>query len=51
MFQETIRYPCFKLEIVSQADKAPYTWNIKAFQKFEKFKFYPKITKTGDIKI
>ena len=27
--QETIRYPCFKPEIVSQAHKDPYTWNIQ----------------------
>ena len=40
--QKTIRYPCFKPEIVSQAHKDPYTWNIQIFQKFEKFKFYPK---------
>ena len=44
--QETIRYPCFKPE----AHKDQYTWNIQIFQKFEKFKFYPKITKTGVIK-
>ena len=48
--QENIRYPCFKPEIVSQAHKDPYTWNIQIFQKFEMFKFYPKITKTGVIK-
>ena len=47
---ETIGYPCFKPEIVSQAHKDPYTWNIQIFQKFEKFKFYPEITKTGVIK-
>ena len=47
--QETIRYPCFKPEIVSQAHEDPYTWNIQIFKKFEKFKFYPKITKTSDI--
>ena len=41
LFQETIRYPCFKPE---------NSWNIKFFQKFEKFKFYPNITKTGVIK-
>ena len=33
--QETIWYPCFKPEIVSQAHKDPYTWNTKIFQKFE----------------
>ena len=44
--QETIRYPCFKPEIVSQGHKDHYTWNIQIFQKFEKFKFYPKITET-----
>ena len=48
--QEIIRYPCFKPEIVSQAHKDPYTWNIQIFQNFEKFKFYPKIIKTGVIK-
>ena len=48
--QETIWYPCFKPEIVSQAQKDPHTWNIQIFQKFEKLKIYPKITKTGDIK-
>ena len=48
--QETIRYPCFKSEIVSKAHKDPYTWNIKNFQKFKKFKFYPKITKTEVVK-
>ena len=48
--KETIRYPSFKPEIVSQAHKDPYTWNIQIFQKFERFKFYPKITKTGVIK-
>ena len=42
--QETIRYPCFKPKIVSQAHKDPYTWNKQIFQKFEKFKYYPKIT-------
>ena len=47
--QETIRYPCFKPETVSQTHKDPYTWNIQFFQKFEKFKFYPKISKTGVI--
>ena len=45
MLQETIRYPCFKPEMDSQAHKDPYTWNIKTFQKFKKFKFYPKILK------
>ena len=50
MSQETIWYPCFKPERDSQAHKDPYTWNIQFFQKFEKFKFYPKITKTGVIK-
>ena len=45
--QEIIRYPCFKPEIVSQAHKDPYTWNIRIFQKFEKFNFYPKIIKIG----
>ena len=50
MSQETIRYPSFKPEIVSQAHKDPYTWNTKIFQKFGNFKFYPKITKTGIIK-
>ena len=35
--QETIQYPCFKPEIVLQAQKDPYTSNtIKTFQKFEK---------------
>ena len=48
--QETIRYPRFKPEIVSQAHKDPYTCNIQIFQKFEKFKFYPKIIKIGVIK-
>ena len=48
--QETIRFHCFRPEIVSHAHKDPYTWNIQIFQKFEKFKFYPKITKTGVIK-
>ena len=48
--QETIRYPCFKPEIVSQAHKDPYTWNIQIFQKLEKFKFYPKIANTRVIK-
>ena len=33
--QETIRYPCFKPEIVSQAHKDPYIWNIQIFQKCE----------------
>ena len=32
LFQETIRYPCFKREIVPQAHKDPYTWNTN-FQK------------------
>ena len=50
MSQETIRYPCFKPEIVSQAHKDQYTWNKKIFQKFEKLKFYPNITKTVVIK-
>ena len=35
--QQTIRYPCFKPEIVSQANKDPYTWNKQIFQKFENF--------------
>ena len=48
--QDTIRYPCFKPEIVSQAHKDPYSWNIQFFQKFTKFKFYPKTTKMGVIK-
>ena len=51
--QETIRYPCLKPEIVSQAHKDPYTWNIQILnfpKKIEKIKFYPKITKTGVIK-
>ena len=48
--QEIIRYLCFTPGIVSQAHKDQYTWNIQIFQKFEKFKFYPKITKTGVIK-
>ena len=48
--QKTIRYPCFKPEIFLQAHRDPYTWNIKIFQKIEKFEFYPKITKTGIIK-
>ena len=30
--QETTRYLCFKPEIVSQAHKDPYTWNIQIFQ-------------------
>ena len=47
LFQEPMRYPCFKPEIVSQAHKDPYTGNIQIFQQIEKFKFYPKITKTG----
>ena len=51
MSQETIRCPCFKPEIVSQAHKDSYTSNIKIFRKFEKFKFYPKITKIGVIKM
>ena len=38
--QETIRYLCFKPEIVLQAHKDQYTWNIQIFQKFEKFKFF-----------
>ena len=37
--QETIKNPCFEPEIVSLAHKDPYAWNIKIFQKFEKFKF------------
>ena len=48
--QDTVRYPCFKPEIVSQAHKDLYTWNIQNFQKFEKFKFNPNITNTGVIK-
>ena len=48
--QETIRYPCFKSEIVSQAHNDQYAWNIQIFQKYEKFKFYPKINKTEVIK-
>ena len=48
--QETIRYPCVKPEKFSQAHKDPYTWIKQTFQKFEKFRFYPKITKTGVIK-
>ena len=43
--QETIRCPCFKPEIVSQAHKDPYNWNIQIFKNFEKFKFHTKITK------
>ena len=39
-----------KTEIVSQAHKDPYIWNIKTFQNFEKLNFYPNITKTGVIK-
>ena len=39
-----------KPEIVSQAHKDPYTLNIKIFQNFENFKFYPKITESGAIK-
>ena len=50
MSQETICYPFFKPEIVSQAHKGPYNWNKKIFQKPEKFKIYPKTTKTGVIK-
>ena len=42
--QDTVRYPCFKPEIVSQAHKDLYTRNIQNFQKFEKFKFNPNIT-------
>ena len=34
--QETIRYPCFKPEIVLQAHKDPYIWSIQIFQKLEK---------------
>ena len=35
--QKTIKYPCFKPEMVSLAQKDPYTWNmIKIFQKYEK---------------
>ena len=49
MSQETIQYPSFKPEIVTQTRKDPYTWNIKIFRKLEEFKFYPKITKTGVI--
>ena len=48
--QETIQYPCLKPQINSQAHKDPYTWNIQIFQKFEKFKFYPKNTKIGVMK-
>ena len=44
--QETIRYPCFKPEIVSQTHKDAYTWKIQN----TKFKFYLKITKIGVIK-
>ena len=43
--QETIRYSCFKPEIVSQAHKDPYTWNIQIFQKLEKLKFFQKFLK------
>ena len=45
--QETIRYPCFKPEIVLQAHKDPYTSNtIKIFQRFEKnVNFIQKILK------
>ena len=45
--QETIRYPCFKPEIVLQAQKDPYTSNtIKIFQKFEKIvNFIQKLLK------
>ena len=51
MSQETIQYPCFNPETVSLAHKDLYTWNIKIFGKFEKkFKFYPKMVKTGVIK-
>ena len=50
MSQETIQYPCYKPEIISQAHRDPYIWNIKIVQKFEKFKFYLNITKTVLIK-
>ena len=45
--QETIRYPCFKPEILLQAHKDPYTSNtIKIFQKFEKIvNFIQKLLK------
>ena len=47
--QETIRYPCFKPQIVLKAHKDPYTSNtIKIFHKnWKNCSFYPKITKTG----
>ena len=32
--QETIWYPGFNPEIVSQAHKDPYTWNIQILQNF-----------------
>ena len=50
--QATIRYPCFKPEIVLQAHKDPYTSNtIEIFRKFEKYVYFiQKITKTGAIK-
>ena len=31
--QETIRYPCFKPEIISQDHKDPYNWNTQIFLK------------------
>ena len=44
--QETIRYPCFKPEIVLQAHKDPCTSNtIKIFQKFESVNFIQKLLK------
>ena len=45
--QKTIRYPCLKPEIVLQALKDSYTWNMKVFQKIAKFKIYLNTTKTG----
>ena len=49
--QHTIKYPCFKSEIVLMTHKDPYAWNlIKIFRKFEDYKFYPKISKTIVIK-
>ena len=41
--QQTIRYPCFRPEIVSKI----HTLVTYKFRKNLKFKFYPKITKTG----
>ena len=50
MSQENILYPVSSLKYFHRLTKDPYTWNIKFFQKFEKFKFYPKITETRVIK-